>query len=234
MKRLLILMAKQPEPGRTKTRLIPALSPVQAADLYRCFLLDKLDQMRAVRDVCRAVAFHPAAARAYFADFAPDVDLIPQAGADLSQRLLSVCAAAFEQGYRQVVAIDSDTVTLPSAYLQQAFQGLDNPLVDVTLGPCEDGGYYAIGTKRLIPALFDVTMSTPHVLRDTLAQASQAGLRVDLLPEWYDVDRPSDLKRLAADLAAGGAATARASAAFLEHVALDHHPHLATPQEDNR
>lgn len=210
-------MAKQPAPGKTKTRLSPPLSLEGAAGLYRCFLLDKLAQMRCVESADLAVAYWPATAHDYFAELAPDFRLIPQTGANLAERLRNVFDLAFDRGYAMVMAIDGDTPTLPAGHLRQGFQRLDDPAVDVVLGPCEDGGYYAIGMKRPHPTLFDVTMSTPRVVEDTLSRAGAAGLRVALLPSWYDVDTPADLERLAAELAATDAANAIATARFLKH-----------------
>lgn len=200
MKRRLILMAKQPIPGHTKTRLLPVLSAEAAAALYECFLQDKIAQMRQVKNVEWAIAYHPAEARAYFADLAPDFTLIQQEGADLAERLRSVFGQSFDQGIDHAVAIDSDTVTLPPDYLQQAVDWLDDPSIDVTIGGCEDGGYYAIGMKCPHPTLFEVEMSTPYVLQDTLVQAEKADLKVYLLPKWYDVDTPTDLQRLASEV----------------------------------
>jgi hypothetical protein len=208
MKRILILMAKRPTPGQTKTRLMPALSAEEAATLYECFLRDKLMQMRQVKDARLAIAYNPDEAAAYFAALAPEFALIRQVGANLAERLCATCAIAFRQGYQHVVAIDGDTVTLPPAYLQQAFDALDDPGIDVALGPCEDGGYYAIGMKRFYPTLFGVKMSTPQVTRDTLAQADKVGLAVKLLPGWHDVDTPEDLARLQAELAESDTPTA--------------------------
>jgi glycosyltransferase A (GT-A) superfamily protein (DUF2064 family) len=64
--------------------------------------------------------------------------------------------------------------------------------------------------------LFEVTMSTPNVLRDTLARADKAGLRAECLPQWYDVDQPEDLLRLASELSGKKSATAD----FLARLAL--------------
>jgi hypothetical protein len=86
----------------------------------------------------------------------------------------------------------------------RAFDVLARDEADVVLGPCEDGGYYLIGLARSQPRLLaEVSMSTPDVLRDTLALAALAGLRAALLPPWYDIDVADDLRRLAAELAAG-------------------------------
>ena len=201
--RALIVMAKLPAPGRTKTRLCPPLTPQQAAELYGCLLRDTLDSVRTAVSHTPALtpflAYTPAAAHSYFRELAPDFQLLPQAGATLGERLESVLGAAAELGYEQAAAINSDSPALPPAFLAQAFAELDDPAVDVALGPCDDGGYYLIAWKRPFPALVrQVRMSTPHVLHDTLALAAAGELRVTLLPSWYDIDDAADLARMRA------------------------------------
>ncbi|MFW9894125.1 MAG: hypothetical protein ACFFFO_18115, partial [Candidatus Thorarchaeota archaeon] len=83
----LIVVAKQPAPGRTKTRLTPPLSPEHAAALYECFLRDTLDLMRHIPDVQPVVAYLPPEARAYFRGVAPDFELLLQEGQSLGARL---------------------------------------------------------------------------------------------------------------------------------------------------
>ena len=103
-------------------------------------------------------------------------------------------------GYRLVAAVNSDGPTLPLAYLCAAFE--EGREADVVLGPSDDGGYYLIGLKRPAPRLLrEVRMSTPHVTTDTLALAAEEGLKVALLPTWYDVDDAGSLARLSAELA---------------------------------
>ena len=85
------------------------------------------------------------------------------------------------------------------------------------LGPADDGGYYLIGLKRPAPRLLrEVRMSTPTVLADTLALAAEEGLRVALLPIWYDVDDVASLERLRDELANAGDGVAPWTRAFLE------------------
>ena len=120
----------------------------------------------------------------------------------LGDRLQYVLSTALACGLRQVAAINSDSPTLPAHLLCAAFQRLDDPQVDAVFGPCADGGYYLIGVKKPPGRLVTgVQMSTPTVLRDTLTIAAEEGLRVDLLPEWYDVDNAEELDRLSAELA---------------------------------
>ncbi len=201
----LLVMAKRPSPARTKTRLSSVLGLTEAAELYACFLRDALAMARSVPGVTPFVAHSPpdAETEAYFRDLAPDFKRIPQTGHTLGERLDAVMSACSQNGYEQVVAMNSDSPTLPADYLAQAFARLDDEATDVVLGPCDDGGYYLIGWKRPHPRLVrEVPMSTDHVLRDTVAIAEEEKLRVSLLPTWYDVDEVAELERVRADLLA--------------------------------
>lgn len=219
--RALIVVAKQPSPGSTKTRLTPSLSPQQAASLYENFLLDVIDLARQVEGVQQVVAYFPLQARGYFGELAPDFDLILQSGDDLGARLDNSLNAYLANGYAQVVIMSSDSPTLPLAYLLRAFQTLDNGN-DVVMGPCDDGGYYLIGLKSPSPRLLrEVRMSTHSVITDTLEIAAQEGLRVGLIDAWYDVDEVNSLARLVADLKLLPSSVARHTRAFLKHSGLE-------------
>ncbi len=198
----LLVIAKRPAPGQTKTRLTPPLSPEQAAQLYECFLQDTLAVARAVPGTARLINYAPSDAAGYFSELAADFGRLPQVGADLGERLDHALTHCLTDGFRRAVIMDSDSPTLPAAYLVQAFEALET--ADVVLGPCEDGGYYLIGLTRPQPRLLrEVQMSTPRVLEDTLALARAVGLRVALLPRWYDVDTAVELEWLRADLQRG-------------------------------
>lgn len=199
--RTLLVVAKQPAAGQTKTRLCPPLSGESAAALYECFLRDTLDIMRAVPDVQRGIGYLPEGATDYFRRLAPDFALTPQVGVDLGERLDQLLTGALAQGAKAAVVMDSDSPTLPAAYVHSAFVQLQAG-ADVVLGPCNDGGYYLIGLRQPQPRLLrEVPMSTPTVLRDTLAIATALGLHVALLPTWYDVDTGAELQRLRQELA---------------------------------
>lgn len=198
--RALLVVAKQPAAGQTKTRLCPPLDGTAAAALYECFLRDTLAVMRQVPGVRRTIAFLPEDAEGYFHDLAPDMALTPQRGADLGERLANLLDEALAGGAYQAVVMDSDSPSLPAAYVARAFVELDGPC-DVVLGPCDDGGYYLIGVKQPHPRLLrEVRMSTPTVVQDTLALAAELGLRTALLPTWYDIDTVADLARLRREL----------------------------------
>ncbi len=206
----LLVVAKKPTPGQTKTRLCPPLTPTQAADLYECFLRDTLELMRKVPGVQRMIGYLPEDASDYFRQLAPDMGLICQRGDSLGERLDHLLTETLAGGSRRAAVMDSDSPTLPAGYLSQAFERLLD--ADVVLGPTRDGGYYLIGVKQPQPHLLrQVQMSTPHVLSDTLALAEAAGLAVSLLPTWYDVDTITDLEQLESEIAilsANGSAVA--------------------------
>jgi hypothetical protein len=214
----LLVIAKRPAPGQTKTRLTPPLTSEQAAQLYECFLQDTLEVMRAVPNVHRLVNYAPDHEADYFRRLAPDFGLTPQVGESLGERLDNVLTRCLGNGSRRAVITDSDSPTLPPGYVAQAFESLEE--ADVVLGPCDDGGYYLIGLKRPQPRLLrEVPMSTPNVMRDTLALADEENLRVALLPVWYDVDTIQELRRLDAELRASSN-SAHATRRFLEALRL--------------
>ena len=200
---VLIVVAKQPAPGNTKTRLCPPLNYEQAAELYECFLRDTLEVMRKVPGVRRWIGYLPEGGERYFNQLAPDMELIFQHGETLGERLDHLLTQALQNGAGRAVVMDSDSPNLPAEYLSLAFEKLQEN--DVVLGPTCDGGYYLIGMKKPHPHLLkEVQMSTSHVLADTLTLAAKNHVKAALLPEWYDVDTFAELSQLHADLTNGG------------------------------
>ena len=201
MHNALLVVAKQPAPGQTKTRLSPPLKVEEAAELYECFLRDTLDLMRNVPDVKKTIVHLSEDGHSYFQRLAPDMELMKQRGLSLGERLDNLLSDALSGGAAKAVVMDSDSPTLPAGYLIQAFDQLDT--ADVVLGPTRDGGYYLIGMKKTHSHLLrQVQMSTPHVLEDTLNIAAQTGVKISLLPAWYDVDTVEDLEKLRGEVAA--------------------------------
>jgi rSAM/selenodomain-associated transferase 1 len=212
----LIVVAKRPIPGQAKTRLAPPLTPEAAALLYESFLRDTLDLIRRVADVRPIIAYLPEDAGDYFRALAPDFDLLPQRGEDLGARLDGALTTCLSDGFRRAVIMDSDSPTLPAEYLAGAFDALETS--DVVLGPCDDGGYYLIGLTHPAPRLLrEVRMSTPTVVRDTLALAAAESLTTAQLPIWYDVDTIAELERLRAELALLPNDRATHTRAFFRH-----------------
>ena len=200
MNAALIVVAKKPEPGSTKTRLCPPFTPEAAAEFYGCLMRDTLALAVKLQGVDFILAYTPASAVDYFRHLVPDgFRLFPQSGDDLGERLANALAHHLQQGYRKAVIMNSDGPTLPLTHLKEAFTGLDH--VDVTLGMGHDGGYYLIGLKQFYPGLFqNIEWSTAKVIPRTLEICRNLKLKVQRLPEWYDVDVEADLNRLCRDL----------------------------------
>lgn len=217
MRPAVAVMAKVPGAVAVKSRLQPPLAPAEAVELYRCFLADRLDGLLALEGIAHVVAFTPPEARAVMTGFAPPAfALVAQRGEDLGERLSTLLTDLLAAGHPGAMAVDSDSPTLPMPYVAEAARVLEQGEADVVLGPCEDGGYYLVGLRAPAPALFqDVPWSTDRVLELTLDRARQAGLRVHLLPPWFDVDTEADLRRLHRDLAREGGGPTR-TRAFLQ------------------
>jgi rSAM/selenodomain-associated transferase 1 len=195
------IFSKAPTPGAVNTRLCPPLTPRQAATLGRCFLRDKIAQVRGLTGTTPVIAYAPASERDVFERLAPDFALRPQHGRDLGERMRSALGALLHSGHRAAIAIGTDTPTLPTAQVQHAVDLTASGDVDVVLGPSEDGGYYLIGVRGDYPTLFEnIPWSTAAVLDVTRRRAEGAGLRTALLPRWFDVDTADDLVRLRAAL----------------------------------
>jgi len=189
----LILFTRYPEPGTTKTRLVPVLGKEGAARLQRRMTERTAAAARALaraRGAAVRVAFSGGDAARMRRWLGNSVTFAPQAGADLGERMLHALKEAFAAGHRRVVLAGTDCPELGTTVLADAFDAL--PGHDLVLGPACDGGYYLIGMKRAIPALFTgIPWSTSAVFERTRAAAE--GLRVACTPALSDVDCPEDL-----------------------------------------
>jgi uncharacterized protein len=218
MQRALIIFAKQPAAGQTKTRLAGQLGPEGAAELYRHLLLDTIAMARRVRDVRLAVAYAPEEAAPFFRALLPEALLFPQRGGDLGERMDGALCAMLDAGHRAVALIGGDIPLLSAEMVEQAFVKLDEG-AEAVFGPSEDGGYYLIGVTRPQPHLLrSIVYSTPSVLYETLLRAAPMGVRFALLPATYDIDTPDDLQRLREEIAGAPADIAPETRAFLERM----------------
>ena len=199
MPNALAIFAKAPVAGQVKTRLCPPLTPEQAADLCRCFLLDTVERMCGLEAVQVFLAITPADSQPLFRSLLPfPVRYQPQRGASLGERQMNTLHDLLAAGFSRAVLIGSDIPSLPVAHVQAAFRRLEDPGCDAVFGPSRDGGYYLVGVREVHRPLFEnIAWSTPQVLQQTLEQARKHGYRVALVPSWYDVDTPQDLLRLA-------------------------------------
>ena len=208
----LAVMTKAPQAGRVKTRLVPPLTPEQAAELNKCFLRDTAaaissacSRSETATGACGIAVYTPVGAESAYTDILPaDFSLLPQRGEKFGERLYFAVEDLFDCGFESVCLIDSDSPTVPAENFQQAVELLSMSEDRVVLGPSDDGGYYLIGVKKPHRHLFDqIDWSTERVLIQTMQRATAIGLELKLLPTGYDVDDGVSLHRLRKELLAG-------------------------------
>jgi rSAM/selenodomain-associated transferase 1 len=211
MRPKLVVFARTPQPGAVKTRLSAVLSAASAAALHAAMVTDLIAQLQTLRPAVE-IELHTTEATDAFSF--PHVVMRVQAAGSLGERLGAAIVEALDaEGRPAVVVMGSDSPTVPLAYIQSLLA----TEADVAIGPASDGGYYAIACRRAHPNMFDgVTWSAPTTEDETVAAIEKCGLTVARGPEWYDIDTPADLQRLANDPNLG-AATRRAlqTAAYL-------------------
>jgi len=203
------VMAKAPRAGQVKTRLVPPLLPQEARALSAAFLRDTTENIRlaaAAAPIDAFVAFAPAGTEASFDGLlaAGTRMLLADGAVEMPPRidgfgcsLWHAANALLASGYGSVCLLNSDSPTLPTAFLRQAADALGAPGDRVVLGPAVDGGYYLLGLKAPHTRLFeDISWSTEHVAVETSARAEALDLEVVTLPTWYDVDDRASLMRL--------------------------------------
>lgn len=217
----LLVIAKEPLPGRAKTRLTPPCTPAQAARLAEAALRDTLD----------AVERTPAARKVLVFEGNPDaylssctnLEVIRQRGNGLAERL----AAAFEDVSQPAFLVGMDTPQLTPELLREGIDALSSPDIDAVLGPSLDGGYWSIGlTETRSPSVQAVFTGIPMSSHSTCVRQRtrlrELGLRVHEQPILRDVDTIEDALAVAAH--SPGSRFAQALAAIRPRA---HRPHAA-------
>lgn len=189
-----ILFARNPVPGEVKTRLQSEWDADTVCKVYEAFLEDARLQLLGLQSTDCFVSIHSEQGRSYFDSFsACGFRVVEQEGADLGQRMRHAFAERFGEGYDSVVIIGSDSPTMPVHYLEQAFESKK----DLVLGPSTDGGYYLIGMSGKVTEVFEgIDWGTDKVLSSTQEKIKKVGASLSLLPPWYDIDTPADLRFL--------------------------------------
>jgi rSAM/selenodomain-associated transferase 1 len=229
-----VVMAKAPVSGAVKSRLVPPLTDDEAAALNRCFIRDVCGAIEAAAAIVAAdgnarvpdgnadsldrnarvvgmIAYTPAGTQAAFHGLVPpSFKFIAQRGDGLTARLTNVAADLFAEGYASVSLMNSDSPTIPPAFIAAAVTHLADALeggVGQTCGDrlaiigADDGGYCLIGLNRPHSRIFEeISWSTGAVLAQTLQRAAELRLIVLQTPSWYDVDDAGALRRLIIEL----------------------------------
>lgn len=191
--RHLILFGRYPVPGETKTRLIPLLGKVGAAEWHR--RQSETAVAKALQNTSiGTVAFsftgaQQSAVRRWLGH--PRLLLKPQGGSDLGHRMRNAMFETLDRLGGRVVLVGTDIPQMTQAHINAAFDALDHH--DVVLGPSWDGGYWLVGLKQKNDIFEPIEWGGERVLDQTLSKADKMGVRVTCLSKLNDIDTPSDL-----------------------------------------
>ena len=195
----LILFTRVPKAGQAKTRLIPALGEHGAAEFQWRLLARLLGELRHGAEqglwrlrvyYCGTEGFERLRSMA-----GEGVVFVEQAdNADLGARMRAALERELGAGAPAVGLMGSDLPEATASVVAEALGLLEDPAVDVSLCPVEDGGYWFVGLKRPFPQLFEGTVyGGASVFEDALAACAAHGRTVATGPRLHDVDTPEDL-----------------------------------------
>lgn len=191
-KKLLLIFVKNPERGKVKTRLAKTVGEDKAYQTYLkllSFTIEIAGEVQAQKQI-------------WYSSFVdesddlggPDFEKKLQKGANLGERMLNAFQEAFDEQFEKVVIIGSDCPDISPEIVEGAFAELDKE--DVVIGPSEDGGYYLLGLRKLVPEVFrDISWSTESVYPETVQVLKNKDMSFGKLPTLNDIDTEEDLSK---------------------------------------
>lgn len=186
------VLAKEPQPGKVKTRLAMELGDETAAELYGAWLQGFFDRLHQ-SPVPWVLFVDPAGSENRFRDRygLDNVPIVDQPDGDLGNRMAFVQQWIREERDDDPVLLGSDAPDVPLRWIRAGMRRLRDD--EVLIGPATDGGYYCLGSREVTPELFhDMRWSRRNVLRRTLNRAELSNRGAFLLPDWQDVDTLPD------------------------------------------
>jgi rSAM/selenodomain-associated transferase 2/rSAM/selenodomain-associated transferase 1 len=192
----IIIFGRYPQPGRVKTRLIPALGPAGAAELQRRLTektLKTISDVASNRGIDIEFRFDGGREGDLRRWLGRGVTFSGQGSGDLGERMHNAFIDAFRQGCRRVVLLGTDIPELKTDHLREAFSALMDK--DLVLGPSTDGGYWLMGLRRPLDLFRGIDWGTGKVLEQTLTLDNGDGLTVFQLESLRDLDTVEDLRQ---------------------------------------
>jgi len=193
----ILVFARAPIPGQTKTRLIPALGESGAARLHSELIHRTLEKATALGDVETELWCTPDTSHRFFVSCANTygVTLREQLGNDLGERMSNAFAESLTRA-PWAILVGSDCPELTVDDLKKAAANLYGE-ADAVLGPATDGGYVLIGLNQSAPSLFtDMPWGSDQIAELTRKRFRNLRMRWSELPERNDIDQPEDLSHL--------------------------------------
>lgn len=188
----IIIFTRIPVPGKTKTRLMPCYSPLECAKLHGYFLKDIFTECKKVdKDIY--IYYDPEGNVEVLKKILGNGRVYEeQVGEDLGLRMHHAIQEVLKKGYKKCILVGADVPSLECKQLIESFELLNEK--DVVLGPTEDGGYYLIGMKQIIPEAFDkIQYGIDGVAAATKSKLEIAGYQVAFVDTLLDMDTPEDV-----------------------------------------
>lgn len=197
---IILLFTRFPEPGKSKTRLIPQLGEVGAADLQRQMtttILGTINTFSARENVVIEVHYSGGNVKKMRKWLGNELNFQQQHPGELGERMFTAICSHLGR-FNSIILMGSDCPGLDAAVLEEGFASLQHN--EVIIGPAFDGGYYLIGVQgtmardNLHHLFSDVDWGTSNVLEQTLDRVRSLHLRYQLLKKLHDIDTPEDLQ----------------------------------------
>jgi len=202
----LMVIAKEPIPGRVKTRLTPPFTHRQGAELARASLLDTLDAVLRCPADHRVLILDGAVGAWLPEEFRDAFTVVPQVSGTLDVRLAAAFAAVARIDDGSALLIGMDTPQVTAEVLGKGLIALgERSDADAVFGPAEDGGFWALGLRepghaRVDGLLLGVPMSRSDTGRIQHGRLVDADLRISILPSLRDIDEARDAREVAAGI----------------------------------
>ena len=186
----LIIFTRNPQLGKVKTRLAKTIGNEKALEVYNDLLFHTMTETQNLD--CDKFVFYDENIETNDLWSGILYEKRIQFGADLGAKMQNAFQTLFDLGYQNCIIIGSDLFDLEANHISEAFNKLESN--DVIIGPAEDGGYYLLGLKKVIPSIFkNKDWGTSTVLTDTLKDLEN--YKIEFLETLNDIDTFEDLEK---------------------------------------
>jgi rSAM/selenodomain-associated transferase 2/rSAM/selenodomain-associated transferase 1 len=193
MKKAIIIFTRIPIPGKTKTRMMPYLTPIECSHLHQCFLKDiKRECEKVSADIF--VSYTPENGKESLVSIlGEDKMYFPQIGTNLGEKMYQSFQYILKKGYKACVLIGTDVPEIRAVHIKKAFSTLEDK--EVVFGPTTDGGYYLVGMKiPRIEVFHKQSYGHEHVMKEVSRHLRNQEITVGYIPKLSDMDVPEDLR----------------------------------------
>lgn len=195
MKKAIIIFTRVPIPGKTKTRMMPFLTPDECVKIHSCFLKDIITEVEKINADIFIYYTPEGSEKILYPILGENKPYFLQIGNDIGEKMSNSFKEVFRKNYDSCLLIGTDLPEINKNHFKQAFENLKNS--DIVFGPSVDGGYYLVGMNQFEKKVFE-KQSYGHrdVLSNTVYSLQKEDLKISYINKLNDIDTPEDLKLL--------------------------------------